>query len=269
MVADYIPLEILKIKKYNDKIEKKLKDTYLWDAESSSFFILNNMVHEAGKDDENPQNFYRALFIAYRLKFADEKTIELMKDSLIFNKKNYCATINSDNTIYETMRFNNCDYFEALLIQYRDTIHCNKSKLPEKYIYHDQKKINDSNKICFSKLSDDNKTIIYMNKEDWEKEFGPYEIEFNIKDYSEINKLLYFRQENGIPYKIFYKNDSQLSEREKDKENEIFTLVNTNLSNEIKNWEIKFNKKTKKWNFIENKEFEKHLFEMRKKGEYI
>ena len=262
----FLPKELLQVKKYNDKIERKMKDTYLWDAKSTSFFILNNMAHEAGRDDNSPGHLCYALFMAYRLKFADEKTIELAKNAILYRKKDFTASIDGEHTIFQTMRFHNCDYFEALMWQYRETKHCCESKLPYRISYHNKRQYNDSDKMHFTKLSDDNKLIIYMDKKDWEEEFGSYEVEASTLNYSEYNKILRYREENGIPYETFHK---KYTDEEKLKIKEIGKLIDKNLNDEIKNWEIKFNKKSNKWNFEENKEFDKHLFMLRKEGKYI
>ena len=159
------------IVKYNDKLENKANQTYLWDAESVAIIILNNMIEEAGK------NFNRynglASFIAYRLKFADEKTIRFMQDAIFKKEKHFTEKISGDYNLYETMQINSCDYFQALLTQYEKTEHAKKSKFTCEYFLPDISNISEPFKTKCSKLSEDGKTIIYMKQEDWEKEFGP------------------------------------------------------------------------------------------------
>ena len=159
-----------KVVRKNNRIEKRADATYLWDADTACSIISANMQHEAGM---HSRFFSLALFIAYRLKFADDKTIAIMRDAILNHKKHYTEKISGDYTIYETMQINNCDFYTAVFLQYKNSKHAKKSHLKCNYMLSDVERGPECVKVKCSKLSEDGTRIIYMSQEDWEKEYGP------------------------------------------------------------------------------------------------
>jgi len=165
---------------FNNKIEKKMGTVFLWDAESVAVIILNNMIEEAGKNYDRYNGL--ASFIAYRLKFADEKTINFMSDAIFDKEKHFTEKVSGKYTLFETMQIYNCDYFQALLIQYKNTQHAKDSKFTCEYRLPDCISTSEPFKTKCSKLSDDGKEIIFMSVKDWESEYGPIIVDLSKVD---------------------------------------------------------------------------------------
>ena len=183
----------------NERIEKETNKIFLWNGMYYYKEILYNMGREAKK--YNSAWGKRAFFIAFRLKFADEKTIFLMQEALINGNKHYTETINGLDTIYETMRLYNCDYYNALFIQYSETQHAKDSK----YLCYDPLptvNINETEYVSHSILSEDGTEIIHLKAEEFKKLFGPDLI--NVDDYSpkEVESYIKFRKKNKLGYAL-------------------------------------------------------------------
>ena len=172
-----------KVVKKNYKIEKKLKGVYLWNGDAVAQIIFNNMVHEAAR----PERYIGyAYFLAYRLKFADAKTISLVQDAVFAKKKHYTEKIAGNYTIFETMQINNCDYFQALYIQYRLTDHFKNSKMTRPFLMPDVIITPNPIKVKCSYLSEDGSHICYMKQEDWETKYGPVDVMYD--DYDSLSQ---------------------------------------------------------------------------------
>jgi hypothetical protein len=158
----------------NEKKEKQIGGMFQWDTDAARHIVVDNMIKEAERDYN--WAFIKANFIVYRLKFADDKTIELMQDAIFNRKKHFTEKIAGKYTIYETMQLYGCDYFEALLDQYQNTEHAKKSKYVSECEMPWPK---ESYKLKCTELSEDGSHIVFMSKEDWEAKYGPVEVVLN------------------------------------------------------------------------------------------
>ena len=248
--------------KEDKKIEKKLGCSYLWDAETVTHIIAQNMVDEADYDFEWAK--YMAVFIAYRLKFADSKTIMLMQDAIYHHKKHFTDKIAGKYTIYETMQLYCCDYYHALFIQYKESSHAKKSKYATDF--HMPPEHNGYKMKC-TELSEDGSHIIFMSREDWEAKYGPVEINLDNVDENDP-KIKYWINCFGEPigpcsiggsYKPkTLEEEAELERKYKDHMQKI--------NEEIKKWEQKLGKKENKWTKEEDDDFKNYIKSLRKTG---
>lgn len=212
--------------KLNDEKEKELGTTYLWDWQGVAGYIMANMKREAGKDPR--YDMQQAYFVALRLKFADEKTINLMKDAIFNHKKHYTETINGEHTIFETMQRGNLDYFMALCRQYLQTEEGEDSKLPSRTKGPDCRRTLPARKTEFSELSEDGTYIIYLTKDEYHEKYG----------LSEIEKM-----------------NRPMTEEEKIKFEERTKILDA----EIEKYEKIFKRDARKWTKEQNEKFQIHL----------
>ena len=165
----YYDYEVKKLIEYNNKIEKEMGGTYLWDFEEAARRIMYNMQEEAGMNAMYWEQY--AYFLALRFKFADEKTIGLVRDALLYNKKNYFEKISDDGyPIYVAMQSGN-DYYTAIFMLYRNTDHAKESDLPLKITIPDIR-VGEHNKLEYAYPTEDGKKLICYAKDEYHKKFG-------------------------------------------------------------------------------------------------
>ncbi len=254
--------------KKNYKIEKKINGTYLWDGDTVAKIIINNMIDEAYR----PKGQYIGLayFISYRLKFADEKTIQFMKDVIFRKQKHFTEKIHGKYTLYETMQIYNCDYYEAILIQYYKSEHFKNAgvKFSKHYMIPDCGWGNQPYRTKCSELSEDGQKIIFMKREDWEQKYGPVEVRYDmITGLDPSLKEWVDKQGEPIgPKSVTIYSSRPITEEERTLFFKKMEQQLNAIKREIKLYEKKFRKKEKKWTKSEEEEFNKHLKDLRKQG---
>lgn len=217
---------IRRLKKLNDKEEKKLGGTYLWDVETASAKILNNMINEAGKCSRNYYNV--APFLALRLKFSNDEVRSLVLDALTKNLKHYNHIIDGEKTLHETMKHYNCDYYTAIFAQYIKTEEAVNSGLPDRIVLASDVIIGEIDKVPCSEVTEDGHHLNYLTLEEYHAKYG----------LTEKEKL------NQPP--------SPETRKKIDKELEL-------LDNEMNKYIEKFGKPVHKWNKKMREEFHEHM----------
>ena len=226
----YYDYEVKKLIEYNNKIEKEMGGTYLWDFEEAARRIMYNMQEEAGMNAMYWEQY--AYFLALRFKFADEKTIGLVRDALLYNKKNYFEKISDDGyPIYVAMQSGN-DYYTAIFMLYRNTDHAKESDLPLKITIPDIR-VGEHNKLEYAYPTEDGKKLICYAKDEYHKKFG-----------------LTKNEKLNLPPSVEWKAE--------------FDKFNARYSEEFDKYEAKYKKKFKKWNKKEKDEFSEHIENIRK-----
>lgn len=111
--------KICKIKyleKENKKIEKKLKNKWLWDEKYLSSRILTYAKLENGDLDDDEYLLYKFHWLGLRLKFTDDEVRGLI-DDFLHDIRHYDYTICGE-TIFQTMKRYGISYPEAIFEQY-------------------------------------------------------------------------------------------------------------------------------------------------------
>lgn len=111
--------KICKIKfleKENKKIEKKLKNKWLWDEKYLSSRILTYAKVENGDLDDDEYLLHKFHWLGLRLKFTDDEVRNLV-DDFLHDIRHYDYTI-CDETIFQTMKKYGISYPEAIFEQY-------------------------------------------------------------------------------------------------------------------------------------------------------
>jgi len=225
----FLQHEVRNLKKYNDKIEKEMGGTYLWDFEEAGRIILLNMKEEANMDPLRWNQF--AYFIALRLKFADDKTINLIKEALYHNRKYFNESINGIDPIYVTMQYGN-DYYSAIFMQYKTTQHAKESDLPLKISVPDVWRA-EHIKTKFIHPIEDGKHLIYLTEDEYHEKYGLTPIE-------------------------------ELNEEPSDEWKQEFEKFNKKYDEEIRKREIKYKKTFRKWNQKQKDELHEYMDNIRK-----
>ena len=221
--------EVRELIEYNDKIEKEMGGTYLWDFEEAARIILINMKEEAGMNQM--YNYQLAHFIALRLKFADEKTIHLMKEALYHNRKYYDATLDGKHFLYEAMQ-EGLDYYASLMSLYRISMYGKETNLPIRIKMVDTGTIHNF-RHRYLRPSKDGKHIVELSAEEYHEKYG-------LTHYEKLN------QEPSEEWKAE------------------FEKFNKFLDEEIKKREKQYKKKFSKWRQEQKEEFREYIEEKRK-----
>ena len=212
--------EVRELIEYNDKIEKEMGGTYLWNFEEAARIILINMKEEAGMNQI--YNYQLAHFIALRLKFADEKTIHLMKEALYHNRKYYDTTLDGKHFLYEAMQ-EGLDYYASLMSLYRISMYGKETNLPIRIKMVDTGTIHNFHHR-YLRPSEDGKHIIELSAEEYHKKYG-------LTHYEKMNK------------------------EPTEDEVELFEKRSQIRMEEMKKWEKQIKKPFKKWSQKERDEF--------------
>ena len=220
-----------RLKKMNDKEEKKLGGTYLWDVETASAKILNNMINEAGKCSRNYYNV--APFLALRLKFSNDEVRSLVLDALTKNLKHYNHIIDGEKTLHETMKHYNCDYYTAIFAQYIKTEEAVNSGLPDRIVLASDVIIGEIDKVPCSEVTEDGHHLNYLTLEEYHAKYG----------LTEKEKL-----------------NQPMSEKDRIK----FEKARELMHEERAKWEKRLKKPARKWNEKTQNEFREHLDKLEK-----
>ena len=191
--------------KENKKIEKKIKNTYLWDLEYASNIIFNeikkiciekNLMHYPTEAQE-----YLSYMIPMRLKFSNKIVIFLMCDALYLNIKHLDFSVDGQHTLGNTMKHYYCDYYTAIYLQY----------VLSDFLLNDDKKMLD---FCFGeKEIDIGDFRINSMKIDGIKHTPlpplPYEKRFELYQNHKNLKLNDIQKEKTEKQKELYKNEKK------------------------------------------------------------
>lgn len=104
------------LEKENKKIEKKLKNKWLWDEKYLSSRILTYAKVENGDLDDDEYLLYKFHWLGLRLKFTDDEVRNLI-DDFLYDIRHYNYTICGE-TIFQTMKRYGISYPEAVFEQY-------------------------------------------------------------------------------------------------------------------------------------------------------
>jgi hypothetical protein len=154
------------INTFKFKILKK-SDYWQWNTVAMAAKIAQCAIDENGeRTDATYLGRYcsaKYLWLASRLKFTNEKAINLLKDFYNFNKKHYTETIDDKETIYETMKRYGICYPEAVFYQFEGTLN---SKYNFWFGPFHESQFYLPDKLRYSNLSEDGKTIVYYDPKD-------------------------------------------------------------------------------------------------------